>query len=110
MENKKVYAGFVVREFRPTEERKHLRILPVISGKTYRDTHHKSLGHANDLSRTSIKFVDLLKLMSQIILIKRPNRVEPRVVKRRPKPFKLMVKTRSELKAELLDESHAKLA
>lgn len=32
MENKKVYVGFVVRGFRPTEERKHLRILPVISG------------------------------------------------------------------------------
>jgi hypothetical protein len=68
------------------------------------------LGHANDLSRTAIKLVDLLKLMSQNILIKRPNRVEPRVVKRRPKPFKLMVKLRSELKAELLGESHAKLA
>lgn len=32
----------------------------------------------------------------------RPNRIEPRVVKRRPKPFPLMTKPRHELKARLL--------
>lgn len=35
-------------------------------------------------------------------LLKRSGRVEPRVVKRRPKPFRLMMKPRAELKAELL--------
>jgi len=35
MENGKVYVGFVIRGFKPKEERKHLRILPIYSG--YRD-------------------------------------------------------------------------
>ena len=44
---------------------------------------------------------DLLHNISGCDLLKRPNRVEPRVVKRRPKPFKLMMKPRSELRIEL---------
>jgi hypothetical protein len=35
----------------------------------------------------------------------RPGRVEPRVMKRRPKKFKLMNKTRAVLRAALMDES-----
>jgi putative transposase len=32
----------------------------------------------------------------------RPNRVEPRAIKRRPKPHKLLIKPRAEARAELL--------
>lgn len=43
----------------------------------------------------------LLLDIAQYCLLKRPKRIEPRVVKRRPKPFKLMMKPRSELKRQL---------
>jgi hypothetical protein len=38
-------------------------------------------------------------------LCKQEGRFEPRVVKRRPKPFKLLVKLRSVLKAEMIGVS-----
>jgi len=44
----------------------------------------------------------LLREISKCCLFQRPERIEPRCVKRRPKPFKLMMKPRSELKREML--------
>ena len=44
---------------------------------------------------------NLLKNISECRVLKRPERVEPRVVKLRPKPFKWMMKPRSELRLEL---------
>lgn len=43
----------------------------------------------------------LLDLVAQLIVPFRPNRHEPRVIKRRPKPFPRMQKPRSVLKAKL---------
>lgn len=44
----------------------------------------------------------LLRLLSRELVPDRPNRVEPRVVKRRPKPFPRMKQPRSVLKAQLM--------
>lgn len=52
----------------------------------------------------------LLKAISESVLFKRENRVEPRVIKRRPKPFKLMVNPRTELKLDLIRASHPRMA
>lgn len=52
----------------------------------------------------------LLSAISKSVLFKREHRVEPRVIKRRPKPFKLMVKPRAELKLDLIRGSHPKMA
>ena len=46
--------------------------------------------------------LQLQRIISQCRLLKRFGRVEPRVQKRRPKPFKLMMKPRAELKSELM--------
>ncbi|CAA0113802.1 Uncharacterised protein [BD1-7 clade bacterium] len=45
---------------------------------------------------------ELRQAIASCMLFQRPGRVEPRQVKRRPKPFKLMTKPRSELRAEML--------
>lgn len=45
---------------------------------------------------------ELLEKMAKCTLFHRPHRVEPRVVKRRPKPFKLMMKPRTKLREELI--------
>jgi hypothetical protein len=45
----------------------------------------------------------LADLPSQIVG-NRPNRVEPRAVKRRPKPHDLLTKPRAQARAELLTE------
>jgi len=45
---------------------------------------------------------NIMNVLKECKLLKRFGRVEPRVQKRRPKPFKLMVKPRAELKAELV--------
>lgn len=44
----------------------------------------------------------LWSYITHCTLFKRPGRVEPRVVKRRPKPFKLMTKPRQQLRNQLL--------
>lgn len=44
----------------------------------------------------------LLNHIADCKLLKRPDRAEPRVVKRRPKPFKIMTKPRAELRAEMV--------
>jgi hypothetical protein len=43
----------------------------------------------------------LVKLIAHQVVPFRPDRIEPRVRKRRPKPYRLMTKPRSELKAAL---------
>jgi hypothetical protein len=43
----------------------------------------------------------LLEQIAECVVANRPGRLEPRVVKRRPKPYKLMQKPRSELRREL---------
>ncbi|MFC1757305.1 hypothetical protein ACFL2H_00865 [Planctomycetota bacterium] len=43
----------------------------------------------------------MLHAIAQCSVADRPERVEPRVVKRRPKPYKKMMKPRAQLKREL---------
>jgi hypothetical protein len=45
---------------------------------------------------------NIMNVLKECKLLKRFGRFEPRVQKRRPKPFKLMVKPRAELKEELM--------
>lgn len=66
--------------------------------------------HASREKNTLNLLPKLLSAISKSILFKRANRVEPRVIKRRPKPFKLMVKPRAELKLDLIRASHPKMA
>ncbi len=49
-----------------------------------------------------VSSTQLNKILSACKLLKRFGRVEPRVQKRRPKPFKLLMKPRTELRAELM--------
>lgn len=48
----------------------------------------------------------LLLLMGQRRVGKRPGRIEPRAVKRRPKPYPLLTKTRKTAKEEILQNGH----
>lgn len=50
----------------------------------------------------------LFTLMSQQQVGKRPGRVEPRAVKRRPKAFPMLTKPRSEARAEVRENGHPK--
>ena len=50
----------------------------------------------------------LFILMSQQIVGKRPGRIEPRAVKRRPKPFPLLMKPRAEARAQVKENGHPK--
>ena len=43
-----------------------------------------------------------LDSLTEQLIGNRPNRVEPRAVKRRPKPHKLLTKPRDEARAELM--------
>jgi hypothetical protein len=45
-----------------------------------------------------------MSLMALIVNPKRPHRVEPRVKKRRPKSFPLMIKPRQELRRQLVQQ------
>jgi hypothetical protein len=58
------------------------------------------LAMATDPQRRQF-YTILLKVISTLLVLLRPNRVEPRVVKRRPKPFPRMQQPRSVLKAKL---------
>ena len=61
------------------------------------------------VSLAEVDKVDLiLKLVGQKKVGKRPGRVEPRAVKRRPKPFSLLMKSRHECQAEILKKGHPK--
>lgn len=50
----------------------------------------------------------LFTLIAQRRVGQRPGRVEPRVVKRRPKPFSLLMKPRNEIKAGVMKYGHNK--
>lgn len=50
----------------------------------------------------------LLILMAQQVVGKRPGRIEPRAIKRRPKPYPLLVKPRVEARAEVRKYGHPK--
>ena len=54
-----------------------------------------------DASDYSRRYEELIQLVSKEQVPDRPDRVEPRVVKRRPKKFSLMTQPRSVLKAKL---------
>ena len=58
------------------------------------------LVQASDKNRRRL-YTTLLEVIRDQLLPLRPNRVEPRVVKRRPKPFPRMQQPRSVLKAKL---------
>lgn len=58
------------------------------------------LGMATQPLRTAL-YADLLQEVAQDLLPQRPQRQEPRVLKRRPKPFPLMRQPRAVLKAKL---------
>ena len=61
------------------------------------------LAHSyNYSSKAKSVWDDLRNHLKKCTLQHRPDRVDPRVVKRRPKPLKLMVKPRATLKAEML--------
>ena len=49
---------------------------------------------------------ELFVLMAQKQIGKRPGRIEPRAVKRRPKPFSLLMKPRAEARAEIQKNGH----
>ncbi len=58
------------------------------------------LAQASDQNRRRL-YTTLLKVIHDQLVPLRPHRVEPRVVKRRPKPFPRMQQPRSVLKAKL---------
>ncbi len=49
----------------------------------------------------------LLEVISADLIPLRPGRIEPRVRKRRPKPFPLMTRSRQELRNEIIDLQRA---
>lgn len=50
----------------------------------------------------------LFILIAQQQVGKRPGRVEPRALKRRPKPFPLLIKPRQEAREEIMKNGHPK--
>jgi len=50
----------------------------------------------------------LFKMMAQQQVGRRPNRAEPRAVKRRPKPYPLLTKPRDQARAEVKKYGHPK--
>lgn len=54
------------------------------------------------------RFDTLLMLIAQQRVSDRPGRIEPRVVKRRPKPFPLLLESRSRARARLRQYGHPK--
>ena len=73
-----------------------------------------SAAHRQKVAVNRISFIDALRwlqnaqeadeLTNLVVLPLRPYRYEPRVRKRRPKKYKLMTKTRNELKQELASQ------
>jgi hypothetical protein len=52
-------------------------------------------------SNYAVLYEKLIYLVANEKVPDRPDRMEPRVIKRRPKPFPLMTQPRSQLKAKL---------
>lgn len=64
-------------------------------------------GDKNDWEEDE-KGLFLLTLIGQRVVGKRPGRIEPRAVKRRPKPYPLLTKTRMIAKEDILQNGHPK--
>lgn len=54
------------------------------------------------------QLITVLALIAQQTVGNRPGRIEPRAVKRRPKPFPLLMKPRSEAQTDILKYGHPK--
>jgi len=54
------------------------------------------------------KMLNLLELIAQKRIGKRPGRIEPRAIKRRPKPYPMLMKTRRSARAEVKKNGHPK--
>jgi len=52
--------------------------------------------------------LNLLELIAQKRVGKRPGRIEPRAIKRRPKPYPMLMKTRRSARAEVRKNGHPK--
>ena len=50
----------------------------------------------------------LLIMIAQIRVGNRPGRIEPRMIKRRPKPFALLMKPRADVRADIKKHGHPK--
>lgn len=61
----------------------------------------------NPAARLSVMLAHLLGAIASLRLAQRPNRVEPRAVKRRPKPHRLLTVPRSVARAQLVDRYEA---
>lgn len=61
-----------------------------------------------DRSCAAEELLDLLKLTAQQRVARRPGRVEPRALKRRARPFPLLMRKRSEARAEIRKNGHPK--
>lgn len=59
-------------------------------------------------AEVQVQFAELLPLMSEREVGKRPRRIEPRAVKRRPKPYSLLVQPRPIARAEVARNGHPK--
>ena len=51
---------------------------------------------------------EMFSLIAKRIVSNRPGRIEPRAVKRRPKPYKLLMIPRSEARQEIMTNGHPK--
>jgi len=60
------------------------------------------------LSNAKENTTSLFLLIAQIRVGKRPNRIEPRAVKRRPKPYPRLKKPRQEERERIKDQGHGK--
>jgi len=76
-----------------------------------------SFKHCLQLWVTAVQTLDLMDndqlnslfiLMNQQIVGKRPGRIEPRAIKRRPKAFPLLMKPRAEARAQVRKNGHPK--
>jgi len=54
------------------------------------------------------RVLDLLELIAQKRVGKRLGRIEPRAIKRRPKPYPMLMKTRRSARAEVRKNGHPK--
>lgn len=61
-------------------------------------------GVLNDIEKREQLFV----LMAEKKVGNRPGRVEPRAIKRRPKAYPLLMKSRAEVRVDIRESGHAK--
>ena len=62
------------------------------------------------LGRLVLRYAHLLAGIAQLKLPHRPGRVEPRALKRRPKPFQLLTEPRQILRARLIEQQQQHIA